>query len=109
MSRATDKLVRDLVPRQLEAKGVAAQVSRYDDAAFLEALRAKLVEESVEYYAAADDDGAVAELADLLEVVLALAMVHGADAAALEAARQVKLAACGGFHQRFRLVMDEGD
>jgi len=40
MSGAMDKLVRDLIPEQLVAKGVAAQVSRYDDAAFLEALRA---------------------------------------------------------------------
>ncbi len=104
-----DKLVRDLVPEQLAAKGVAAQVSRYDDAAFLEALRAKLVEESVEYYAARDDAEAVAELADLMEVVLALAAVHGADGVALEAARRGKLAARGGFRERFRLVMEEGD
>ncbi|MDQ3449219.1 MAG: nucleoside triphosphate pyrophosphohydrolase [Chloroflexota bacterium] len=72
--------MRDLVPQQLAAKGVAAQVSRYDDAAYLEALRAKLVEESIEYSAARDDGDAVAELADVLEVVLALAAVHGAAA-----------------------------
>ncbi len=102
-----DKLVRDLVPELLAARGVAARVSRYDDAAFLEALRAKLVEESVEYYAAADDDEAVAELADLMEVVLALAEVHGADAAALDEARRVKLAARGGFHERSRLITEE--
>ncbi len=90
-----DKLVRDLVPEQLGAKGVTARVSRYDDPAFLEALRAKLVEESVEYYAAADDEAAVAELADLMEVVLALAEMHGADAAALDEARRAKLAARG--------------
>ncbi|MDQ3492407.1 MAG: nucleoside triphosphate pyrophosphohydrolase [Chloroflexota bacterium] len=102
-----DKLVRDLVPEQLAARGVAARASRYDDPAFLEALRAKLVEESVEYYAAADDEEAVAELADLMEVVLALAEMHGADAAALDEARRAKLAARGGFHERFRLVTDE--
>ncbi len=102
-----DKLVRDLVPEQLAARGVAARVSRYDDPAFLEALRAKLVEEGVEYYAAADDEEAVAELADLMEVVLALAEMHGADAAALDEARRAKLAARGGFHERFRLVTDE--
>lgn len=102
-----DKLVRDLVPAQLAAKGVAAQVSRYDDAAYLEALRAKLVEESVEYYAARDDRDAVAELADVLEVVLALAAVHGADGAALEGARQAKLASRGGFTERFRLIIDD--
>lgn len=101
-----DKLVRDLVPEQLAARGVAARVSRYDDPAFLVALRAKLVEESVEYYAARDDAGAVAELADLMEVVLALAEMHGADAAGPDEARQAKLAARGGFTQRFRLVMD---
>jgi len=107
MSRAMDKLVRDLVPERLAAEGVAARVTRYDDAAFLEALRAKLVEESVEYYAAADDAEAVAELADLMEVVLALAEVHGADGEALEAARRAKLAARGGFRERFRLVIEE--
>ncbi|MBA3307844.1 MAG: nucleoside triphosphate pyrophosphohydrolase [Chloroflexi bacterium] len=101
-----DKLVRDLVPQQLAAKGVAARVSRYDDAAFLEALRAKLVEESVEYYAARDDAEAIAELADVLEVVLALAAMHGADAAVLEEARRSKLAARGGFRERFRLMTD---
>jgi len=107
MSGAMDKLVRDLIPEQLVAKGVAARVSRYDDAAFLEALRAKLVEESVEYYAARDDSEAIAELADLMEVILALAGVHGADEAALNEARQKKLAARGGFHERFRLVIDD--
>lgn len=107
MSGAMDKLVRDLIPEQLVAKGVAARVSRFDDATFLEALRAKLVEESVEYYAARDDSEAVAELADLMEVVLALAAVHGADEAALDVARRAKLAARGGFHERFRLVIDD--
>ncbi len=102
-----DKLVRDLVPEQLAARGVAARVSRYDDPAFLEALRAKLVEESVEYYAARNDDDAVAELADVMEVILALAAVHGADAADLDEARRAKLAARGGFTQRFRLVTDK--
>ena len=102
-----DKLVRDLVPQQLAAKGVAAQVSRYDDAAYLEALRAKLVEESIEYSAARDDGDAVAELADVLEVVLALAAVHGAGGADLEEARQAKLAARGGFTERFRLITEE--
>lgn len=102
-----DKLVRDLVPEQLAAKGVTAPASRYDDAAFLEALRAKLVEEGVEYYAARDDAEAVAELADLMEVVLALAAMHGADEAALQEVRQAKLAASGGFTERFRLVMDD--
>ncbi len=102
-----DKLVRDLVPGQLTAKGVAARVSRYDDAAFVAALRAKLVEESNEYLAARDDAEAIAELADILEVLLALAAVHGADAAALEGARRAKRSARGGFRERFRLIMEE--
>jgi len=44
-------------------------------------LRTKLQEESEEYMSAGSDQEALEELADMLEVIRALAKVHGANAA----------------------------
>ncbi|MWK40276.1 hypothetical protein GEV43_44245 [Actinomadura sp. J1-007] len=65
-------------------------------------LRAKLYEEAGEYITGGDPE----ELADVLEVVQALAAVHGLGPADLEEMRAAKSAERGGFNDRvvLRLV-----
>ncbi len=100
----TPKLVRDRIPEMIEAQGRQVQVRRLDDQEFFTALRAKLQEECGEYLVAPDDASALEELADVLEVVLALAACHGADPALLESTRAAKMSARGGFGERVWLV-----
>jgi predicted house-cleaning noncanonical NTP pyrophosphatase (MazG superfamily) len=85
-----DKLVRDRIPAILAERGIAYQVRVATPAERPALLRAKLAEEVAEFLAAADDPGRLAELADLLEVILALAELSGADAASLESLRVAK-------------------
>ena len=98
-----EKLVRDGVPAHLARTGVAAVVRRLDPADFPAALRAKLDEEIAELDAATGS-GRIEELADILEVVLAIAASEGTGAAELEAVRRRKADARGGFHEGAWLV-----
>lgn len=63
---------------------------------FRAALRAKLGEEVGEYLASSD----VLELADVLEVVYALARFDGMEPSQLEAMRRQKVMERGGFEAR---------
>ena len=85
------KLVRDRIP---ELFGGSALVLNADE--FRAALRAKLGEEMGEYLAS----GEVLELADVLEVVYALARLDGVGAEKLEDLRRQKVAERGGFDAR---------
>lgn len=91
------KLVRDGIPR-------LSPTSTYrvlDAAEYGEALRAKLTEEVGEYLA----DGTPEELADVLEVLHALAARHGLTPEELEALRAQKAAERGAFVGRVWLEM----
>jgi predicted house-cleaning noncanonical NTP pyrophosphatase (MazG superfamily) len=91
------KLIRDLVPQRAAERGDQLTTRVAEPAEMPGLLAAKLAEEVREYL----DSGDPAELADVAEVVVALAAVHGID---LEAARMRKLADRGGFARR--LVWD---
>jgi predicted house-cleaning noncanonical NTP pyrophosphatase (MazG superfamily) len=94
-----EKLVRDRIPEIVRASGREAEsrVATPDERAAL--LRAKLYEEAGEYEASGDP----AELADLLEVVYALADLHGLTPFDLEDQRANKAAERGGFDARLVL------
>lgn len=86
------KLVRDRIPEVFPG-------SRYrvlEAAEYGGALRAKLEEEVREYLT----DGTPEELADVLEVLRALAALHGLTPEELEAVRARKEAERGGFAGR---------
>lgn len=91
----TIKLIRDRVPVDDGGREFAA-VQGSGRIAF---LFDKLHEETSEASEAwsAGDDGLVTELADCLEVLLALAEATGISEGAVEAARQAKLRERGGF------------
>ena len=93
------KLIRDRLPEIMRGQGLAVFDRRLDDAEFVVALGEKLVEEAHEARLASPGEIA-GELADVLEVVHALAQVHGLSLQDVEAARQAKRAERGGFDAR---------
>jgi predicted house-cleaning noncanonical NTP pyrophosphatase (MazG superfamily) len=96
------KLVRDGIPRIIEADGAQPVTRVLDQTGYLAALRAKLVEEAEEARAASGRQ-LRSELADVLEVLRALAASYGMswEDVVAEAAR--KRDERGGFYQRIFL------
>ncbi|WP_222721500.1 nucleoside triphosphate pyrophosphohydrolase [Actinomadura sp. HBU206391] len=104
-----EKLVRDRIPEIIEASGRSPRVRVAGDDEYAALLRAKMYEEAGEYAAGATGpaESDPEELADLLEVVHALARTHGLDPAALEELRAAKSAERGGFTRRLVLRLPE--
>jgi len=94
------KLVRDRIPEIIRQGGADCEVRTLTDAEYGEALRAKLREEVGEYL----QSGSLEELADVMEVVRALARADGRSVARLEAARARKKIERGAFEKRVFLV-----
>jgi predicted house-cleaning noncanonical NTP pyrophosphatase (MazG superfamily) len=98
------KLIRDLVPQRAAERG-AHLTTRVADPDEMPALfRAKLAEEIGELYDAGTEAACREELADVLEVLYAIADLHGITPVELETERQAKADRCGGFARR--LVWD---
>lgn len=93
------KLIRDRLPDIMRSQGLAVFDRRLDDVEYLDALGEKLIEEAHEVRLARPDE-IVWELADVLEVVHALAQAHGLTLQDVEAARLAKRAERGGFDDR---------
>ena len=98
-----NKLVRDLIPDILSKKGVLCRTRVLTDPEFRPALLAKLQEETSEYLHAQTPQERNEELADILEVVLALLALDGSVPSDLERIRQEKLRHRGGFTQKIFL------
>lgn len=94
------KLVRDRVPEMIAASGNAFAIRRVTDAEWRLALQSKLQEEVKEYLEAAPGAAAVEELADVMEVLYALASLEGCSPQGLEQVRIQKRAHRGGFDGR---------
>lgn len=92
----TEKLVRDRVPELIRAAGGRPDVRVAADGEYLTLLRTKLYEEAGEYAAS----GSAEELADVLEVVYALAAAAGLSREEIEGVRAAKAARNGRFEHR---------
>ena len=103
-----EKLIRDKLPEIMRASGLAVFDRRLDDEAFIAALREKLGEETAELLAADSRDELLGEMADVMEVILALAEAHGIGAVEVEARRLAKLDERGGFDARVWNAAVEG-
>ena len=68
-----NKLVRDKIPKIIEDSGKSATIRILSDSEYVNALETKLDEEVGEYHR----DKSVEELADILEVIYALAATCG--------------------------------
>lgn len=97
------KLVRDRIPEIIAASGRVPVVRRLDPVEARSALLAKLAEEAEELRGAEAPD-VPGELADLLEVVRALAMEYDVPWEQLVAVADEKAEQRGPFQQRLFLV-----
>jgi predicted house-cleaning noncanonical NTP pyrophosphatase (MazG superfamily) len=93
MAEEYDKLVRDRIPELIRADDEVPVTETVAGEAYRERLRGKLDEEVAEYH----ESGRVAELADVLEVVHALAALDDVSAEELETMRREKRDERGGF------------
>jgi predicted house-cleaning noncanonical NTP pyrophosphatase (MazG superfamily) len=95
MSQA--KLVRDKIPQIIRETGAEPRIRTATEDEFRALLRVKLREEVDEFL---DSDDDPAELADILEVLLALVDSLGFDHEHLEKLRTAKASERGGFADR---------
>ena len=93
------KLVRDRIPEIIEIDGKKPITHILDEATYLSELDRKLNEECAEY----QESKTLEELADMLEVMYAIAEARGYSVAELEAVRKEKAAERGGFRDRIYL------
>ena len=95
-----NKLVRDRIPEIIQGQGKSCSFEVMDDKAYAAALDAKLTEELAEYHAS----GELEELADLLEVIYAIAEARGETPESLNRLAEEKAAARGRFQKKYRLL-----
>lgn len=93
------KLVRDKIPEIIENAGKTCVTEVLSNEEYLHMLDEKLDEELKEYY----HDRNLEELADLVEVIFAVAEARGYSIAELEQVRQIKNEERGGFKQKILL------
>lgn len=98
-----NKLIRDKIPEIIESKGGKAQMRVLTDEEYPLYLEAKLDEEVGEYHR----DHTPEELADILEVVYALADSIGCSKEELLEIYQRKHDARGGFEKKLLLISTE--
>lgn len=98
-----NKLVRDKIPAIITAQGKTANTRILDDEEYTHYLEAKLDEEVGEYHS----DRSAEELADILEVVFALAENLGCSREELMEVYRGKNEKRGGFRERYFLIRVE--
>lgn len=94
-----NKLVRDKIPAIIEQAGKAYKSRVLSTEEYEESLRQKLQEEVSEYLESKEPQ----ELADILEVIYALAKISGMSRDDLEKVRQQKTEERGCFEERIFL------
>ena len=103
MKRLFNKLVRDKIPQTIQDNGEVAKTEILNDERFLEELHKKLFEEANEFV----EEDSVEELADLMEVIYAIARLRGIDWKEMEKVRQEKAQKRGAFEKRIFLIETE--
>lgn len=100
MKKQINKLVRDNIPLICEKNGQTPEIQILDDENYTSALRMKLKEEVEEYLA----DYNIEELADIIEVIEALAESHGSSLNEVMDIKQHKQKKNGAFKNKIYLV-----
>ncbi|TCZ70213.1 phosphoribosyl-ATP pyrophosphohydrolase [Paenibacillus albiflavus] len=95
-----NKVVRDHIPEIIEKSGMKYEMEELDNKQFLEGLIEKLTEELEEFKEEED----IKELADILEVVYAIARLKGVSKEQLEEIRKHKEETNGGFNKNLFLI-----
>ena len=94
------KLVRDRIPEIIENAGKKCTTAILSEDEYLAMLDEKLNEELAEY----QESKSLEELADLLEVMRAVAAARGSSFGQVENIRQDKVEKRGGFTKRILLL-----
>ena len=94
-----NKLVRDRIPEIIENSGKTAHTHLLSDEEYIAELDRKLGEEYAEYQA----DKNIEELADMLEVIYAIAKARGTSVEELERVRKEKAEKNGAFEKKIFL------
>ncbi|WP_079515000.1 nucleoside triphosphate pyrophosphohydrolase [Rossellomorea marisflavi] len=98
------KLVRDKIPQIIEAKGKEVSTIILSNEEYIKELKTKCLEEVDEYMKATTNEEAKEELADVLEVLHAIAKTHGSSMEEIERIRLRKKQEPGGFQERIFLI-----
>jgi predicted house-cleaning noncanonical NTP pyrophosphatase (MazG superfamily) len=106
-----NKLVRDRIPEIIESTGKNFSTRVLNNEEYITELKNKSFEELQEYVQTTNNEDAIEELADLLEIIHALAEYHGSSIEMVEEVRKVKAEKRGGFKEKIFLleVEDEQD
>ena len=99
-----NKLVRDKIPSIMESQGLKPETLILDQPHYTYFLEAKLDEETAEFH----KEKNLEELADILEVVYALAENLGSSKEELLGTYEKKHRERGGFRDRVFLISNEG-
>ncbi len=99
MTKHHNKLVRDKIPEIIEKAGKKAYTHILSEEEYITELDKKLNEECAEYQA----DKSIEELADMLEVMYAIAEARGWSVSELETVRREKAEKRGAFEKRIFL------
>ncbi|MGE8207028.1 nucleoside triphosphate pyrophosphohydrolase [Heyndrickxia sp. NPDC080065] len=95
-----NKLVRDNIPEIIKSNGKTPKISTLSDEEYIIELKKKSIEEIQEYIETSNDNDALEELADVLEIIHACAKIHNADFDKVEAIRREKAEHRGGFEKK---------
>ena len=105
MERKTfNKLVRDKIPELLDKVGGETETEILDNKKYIECLFNKLQEETEEVVTANSKENLTEELADLLEVMNAIATANNIDYGEIEKIRLAKKEKRGGFEDKIFLI-----
>ena len=95
-----NKAIRDKIPEIIQKDGHTCNIQTLSDEKFLVEIEKKLSEEVAEY----QNDKNPEELADILEVIYAIAQLKGISKEELEKIRIKKLQDSGGFEKNLFLI-----
>jgi predicted house-cleaning noncanonical NTP pyrophosphatase (MazG superfamily) len=99
-----NKLVRDRIPEVITRNGKKCSTRILDNEEYLVELKKKSFEELEEYVKTQTDEEAIEELADILEILHALAKVHGSTMREVDEIRKSKAEKRGGFRDKVFLI-----
>ena len=104
-----NKLVRDKIPEIIASTGKKFSTRVLNEEEYITELKKKSFEELQEYVETTNQADAIEELADLLEIMHALADYHGSSIEEVEKVRQEKAVKRGGFKEKIYLIEVEDE
>lgn len=104
MERVFNKLVRDKIPEIIEAKNEQVEFKILSDQEYLTEIKVKLLEECNEVINAKNKEEMLEELADLLEVMKALAKKDNYSLSDIEKVAKQKALKRGAFDEKIYLI-----